>query len=107
MTWGSSSMEVSVRVGELLGEVIPRQRRTHVGAREEELHDDLHRRVAAEAAAADGRTGGLAPLAVDRHEKVGGAVDDARLIVEAGGGVDEAREVHDLLHAIEVAEGVF
>ena len=48
----------------------------------------------------------LAARPVQLHEQIGGAVDDARLVVEARRGVHEAQQVDELLHAVEVAQGV-
>src|SRR5207247_10457943 len=93
MAWGSSAMVEDLRWASrrLLGEVIPREGRAHIGSREEQLDDDLDGGVAAEPAAADGGAGGLAPIAADLHEEIGGAVDHPRLIVEAGGRSEERR----------------
>ena len=59
-----------------------------------------------QALAADGRARGLAAVAVELHQEVGGAIDHARLIGEGRRRVDEAEHLDGLLHAIEIAEGV-
>src|SRR5438094_9893007 len=92
----------SARRTRLLHELVARERRPHVAAGEQQGHDDLDRRAAAEALATDGRPRRLAALAEELDQQVGGAVDHARLVVEAGRRVHEAEQVNDLLHAVEV-----
>src|SRR6266436_692668 len=90
----------------LLLEVIAGEGRPHVAAREQHRRDDLDRRVAAEALASDGGPRRLATLAEQLDEQIRRAVDHPGLIAEAGRRVHEADHVDDLLHALEVAEGV-
>ena len=51
----------------------------------------------------DGRPCGQTALAEELHEEVDGPVDDARLVAEAGRGVDEAKDLDDPLDSIEIA----
>src|SRR5262249_48912659 len=55
---------------------------------------------------ADGRAGVLAALAQHLYEKIGGAVDDLRNVGEVRRAVDEADHLGNVLHLLEVAEGL-
>src|SRR5260370_39185078 len=100
----SSSPDRRKRAGRtrLRREIVAREWRPHLAAGEQQGHDDLDRRAAAETLAADGRARRLAAGAVQLDEEVGGAVDHARLVVEAGHRVHKSEHVHDLLDAVEL-----
>src|SRR5262245_17681400 len=85
---------------------VPVQRRPHLPAREQHGGYQLHGVVDGEAVTPDGRAGRLAAVAEQLDEEVGGAVDHSRLVGEPGGGADVADELDELLHSLEVAEGV-
>src|SRR5436309_12579689 len=95
--FGASSLSHRVVAGE---------RGPDVGSGKQHGHDDLDRGVAPEPLAADRGARGLAALAEELDQQVGGAVDHARLVAEARRRVHEAQQVDDLLHAVQVAERV-
>jgi hypothetical protein len=63
--------------------------------------------VEGEGGGAEGGAGVFAALAEDFEEEFGGSVDDLRVAVEVGLGVDEAVEGDDLLDFIERSDFVF
>src|SRR6266853_179521 len=64
---------------------------------------DLDRNSAGQRAHADG--GARMPPALAEHldEQVGAAVDDFRVILEIGGGIDHPEHLDDVLQAVEIA----
>jgi len=49
----------------------------------------------------------LAPIAIEFHQEIGGAVDHARLVTKAGRGVHKADELHHLFDPVEIPQGIF
>src|SRR5215470_3751574 len=62
--------------------------------------------IAGQSLTADSGPCRLAPVAEELYEQIHRTVDYPRLVPEAGCGVHEADELDDLVHAVEVAEGV-
>ena len=75
-------MQPSYRERKRPSGVVSSEGRPHARPREEDGHDDLHGVIPREPLAANGRSRGLSPIAIELHEQVDGAVDDAGLIAD-------------------------
>src|SRR5262245_31740450 len=64
---------------------------------------DLDRDIERQRARADGRARMLALVTEDLDHQVGGAVDDLRMFGKFGHAIDEADQLHDALHPVEIA----
>ena len=70
------------------------------------LHHHLHlnRNIERQFGHADGAAGVPAAVSEQRYQQPGSAVYDRGLLVEARRAVDEAKQLDDALHAIQVAD---